>query len=108
MIDPAVVSRHNPDDRVSARASCCTRPDNPSEADTLMASRCAAAKDEDILVFTIALGVPTGSASYQALKECATDDKWHFSFNNSGQLDDVFEEIADEITRYLAAVRLTQ
>ncbi len=103
-----VTSLHNPDERVSAQKVALHKTGNPKKADKLMVSRCEAAKADDVLIFTIAMGVPSGSDSLKALKGCATDPKWHFSFNNSSQLDTVFENIADEITRYLAAVRLTQ
>ncbi len=103
-----VVSLHNPDERVSAQKVALHRTGNPKKADDLMKDRCNAAKADDILVFTIAMGVPSGSDSLKSLKDCATNPEWHFSFNNSGQLDAVFETIADEITKYLAAVRLSQ
>ena len=103
-----VTSLHNPDERVGAQKVALHSTGNPKKADQLMVSRCEAAKADDVLIFTIAMGVPSGSDSLKALKGCATDPKWHFSFNNSSQLDTVFENIADEITRYLAAVRLTQ
>lgn len=66
-----------------------------NQADNWMQSMCTAAKDRNITVFTIAMGAPDHGAA--EMKDCASTPG-HFFEDEGGALDDIFANIAKQIT----------
>ncbi len=69
---------------------------------------CNNAKNERVIVFTVALDLPDGSAAAEAMKKCASDSRFTKDANGNpvklfyntkgGDLLGVFEKIADELS----------
>jgi len=75
------------------------------EAITRIEGICDGIKGEDILVFTIAYKLPSGSKGADAvLKDCASSPDYTFKANNKKQLKNAFEAIA----KNLMTVRLSR
>ena len=71
------------------------RPTTNAQQDTQMQNICAAARDANIVVFTIAMGAP--SHGEQEMRECASSDAHYFE-TEGGALVEIFDTIARQIT----------
>ena len=76
--------------------------------DEHMQQLCTNAKDDGIIIFSIALDLPSGSGAIDELRECASESRFRkdgsgnyvklFYNATGGQLMDVFKAIADELS----------
>ena len=71
------------------------QPHTVSEQDSLLQAACDAAKDENIIVFSIAMGAP--SEGQAEMRECASSDAHYFE-TEGGALVEIFDQIARQIT----------
>lgn len=71
--------------------------DYVSKSDALLASACSNAKNADITVFTVAVGVAATETTAIELGKCATDTEKAILVENSDKLVEVFENIAGQI-----------
>ncbi len=73
-----------------------------TSGDNLMDSMCDAAKDQGIIIFSIALGTELpadGTIPENAMSKCASEPKSEFYFATEGDaLESIFNRIADQIT----------
>lgn len=76
--------------------------------DEHMASVCANAKNEDVIIFAVTLDLPENSSAAAAMKACSSDSRFSTDENGNpkklyynttgGDLLDVFKQIADELS----------
>ncbi|MCF6344204.1 MAG: Tad domain-containing protein [Devosiaceae bacterium] len=71
---------------------------NGSVADDLTEDLCDNIVNDDVIVYSIAFEV-TNNATRSLLEGCAGNGGSYFDANNSGELADAFEEIADELMK---------
>lgn len=70
-------------------------PTTATEQDMWLQQSCTAAKDENVIVFTIAMGA--GSAGESQMRQCATSNSHYFETEGEA-IDDIFSAIARQIT----------
>lgn len=70
-------------------------PNSATQMNTWLQQSCQAAKDQDVIVFTIAMGA--GSTGQSQMSQCASSENYYFE-TDGGDISYVFEEIAALIT----------
>lgn len=68
-----------------------------SRLDTRTANLCTTIKNQDILIYTIALGTGVSTASKTMLKNCATSPAYAFVSPTGSELQNVFTTIANQL-----------
>ena len=66
-----------------------------TQGDAFMESICDAAKDQEIIIYAIAMGAPTHGE--EQMRKCASSDS-HFYTTSGSELVQIFEDIAEQIT----------
>lgn len=67
-----------------------------TQLNTRLSQVCTSAKDNGILVYTIAFGSP-GSSIETLLENCATKPEYFFNSTSSGELQSAFQQIGDSL-----------
>jgi hypothetical protein len=62
-----------------------------------MLELCAAMKAQDIILYTITFQV-TSTTTQNLYRSCATDGDHYFNSPSNSQLEEAFEQIADELS----------
>ncbi len=76
-------------------------PNNAAQQDTWLQQICDAARDKNIIVYTISMDAPEGGA--EQMRQCAFSGSYFFDATET-PINDIFQNIARQIT----ALRLTQ
>ena len=85
----------HPSGNIPTRDDVSVYPDTAAQMDVWLQQSCTAAKNEDVVIFTIAMGA--SAAGEQEMRQCATSENYYFEDDGSG-IGDVFDEIAALIT----------
>lgn len=70
-------------------------PDTATQMNVWLQQSCTAAKNEDVIIFTIAMGA--GTTGEAQMRQCATSENYYFEDDGTG-IGNVFDEIAALIT----------
>ncbi|MDX8347695.1 Tad domain-containing protein [Cognatiyoonia sp. IB215446] len=76
-------------------------PNNAAQQDVWLQQICSAARDRNIVVYTISMGAPDNGAAQ--MRQCAFTENYYFDAEETA-IDDIFQNIARQIT----ALRLSQ
>ncbi len=66
--------------------------------DDRMLSMCQAMKDQDIMIYTMTFGGSPNSGTQTLFSNCATKPEMYFNAPTGSQLQEAFEEIADQLS----------